>query len=69
MGIVRWGKTAMFWVFFVIAPLISITESQVRPQIKLELTGFKTKKNHLFLPIGRELGGGSKRHMKKKKIG
>ena len=61
---VGWNRDVLG--FFFIAPLIFITESQIRHQIKLELTGFKTKKITSFLPIGRELGGGSKRQMKKK---
>ena len=66
MSIVMWGGTAIFRVFFVIAPLISITESQMRHQIKLESPGFKTKKNHPSTPHRGGVMGGSKRHIKKK---
>ena len=48
-----WGGTAIFGGFFIIAPLISIRESQIRHQIKLEVPGKKTnKKITPLLPIG-----------------
>ena len=67
--IVTWGGTAIFRAFVVIAPLISITESQIRHQIKLELPGFKTKKNHPSPPHRGGVNGGGQNVTSKKKIG